>query len=128
MRPRGLPTLTGMEILRSVVVLVHLVGFALLFGAWVVEVVGRRVRVTPLMSYALVISLVTGLALSAPWGLDHDLNYAKIGIKLVVLIVIGALLGMGSARQKRTGTLSAAIFWPIGILTLLNAALAVVWH
>ncbi|GEB44332.1 MULTISPECIES: Fe-S protein [Microbacterium] len=117
-----------MEILRSVVVLVHLVGFAVLFGAWVVEAVARRTRVTPLMSYALVISLVTGLALSAPWGLDHDLNYAKIGVKLVVLIVIGALLGIGSARQKRTGTLPPAIFWPIGILALLNAGLAVVWH
>ena len=31
-----------MEILRHVVVLVHLVGFAILFGAWVVEVVNRR--------------------------------------------------------------------------------------
>ncbi len=127
MKP-GLLTLTGMEILRNVVILIHLVGFAVLFGAWVVEAVGRRVRVTALMNYALVISLVTGLALSAPWGLDHDLNYAKIGIKLVVLLIIGALLGIGSARQKRNGSLSPAIFWPIGILTLLNAGLAVVWR
>jgi len=117
-----------MEILRSVVVLIHLVGFAILFGAWVVETVARRVRMTPLMNYALGISLLTGLILSAPWGLDHDLNYVKIGIKLVVLLVIGALLGIGSARQKRTGALSPAIFWPIGILTLLNAGLAVIWH
>ena len=117
-----------MDILRNVVVLVHLVGFAILFGAWVVEAVARRIRVTPLMNYALVISLVTGLALSAPWGLDHDLNYAKIGVKLVVLLIIGALLGIGSARQKRTGSLSPAIFWPIGILALLNAGLAVIWR
>ncbi len=117
-----------MEILRNVVVLVHLVGFAILFGAWVVEAAARRVRVTRLMNLALAISLLTGLILSAPWGLDHDLNYAKIGIKLVVLIVIGALLGIGSARQKRNGSLSPAIFWPIGILTLLNAALAVIWR
>ncbi len=117
-----------MEILRNVVVLVHLVGFAILFGAWVVEAAARRIRVTPLMNYALVISLVTGLALSAPWGLDNDLNYAKIGVKLVVLLIIGALLGIGSARQKRTGALSPAIFWPIGILALLNAGLAVIWR
>ncbi|MDQ1123032.1 Fe-S protein [Microbacterium trichothecenolyticum] len=116
-----------MEILRHAVVLVHLVGFAVLFGAWVVEAVGRR-RVTPLMNYALLLSLVSGLALSAPWGLDHDPNYVKIGVKLVVLVVIGALLGIGSARQKRTGTLPAGIFWPIGVLTLLNAALAVLWR
>ncbi|MFN3949769.1 Fe-S protein [Microbacterium sp.] len=117
-----------MEILRHVVVLVHLVGFAVLFGAWVVEAVGRRVRVTPLMNNALGISLLTGLVLSAPWGLDHDLNYAKIGLKLVVLLVIGALIGVGSARQKRTGSLSPALFWPVGILTVLNAGLAVIWR
>jgi hypothetical protein len=117
-----------MEILRSVVILIHIVGFAILFGAWVAEAVGRRIRVTPLMNYAIVISLVTGLILSAPWGSDHEPNYIKIGIKLVVLLVIGALLGIGSARQKRTGSLSPAIFWPIGILALLNAGLAVIWH
>ncbi|MCJ1706618.1 Fe-S protein [Microbacterium sp. VKM Ac-2923] len=117
-----------METLRNVVVLVHLVGFAVLFGAWVVEAVARRVHVTPLMNNALGISLLTGLILSAPWGLDHDLNYAKVGIKLVVLLVIGALLGIGSARQKRTGSLSPALFWPVGILTLLNAGLAVIWR
>ncbi len=37
-----------MEILRHIVVLVHLVGFAVLFGSWVVEAVNRRHRqVTP---------------------------------------------------------------------------------
>lgn len=123
-----MPSLTSMEILRHAVVLVHLVGFAILFGAWVVEAVARRIRVTALMNYALAISLVTGLILSAPWGLDHDLNYAKIGVKLVVLLVIGALLGIGSARQKRGADLPPVMFWLVGILTLLNAALAVLWR
>ena len=117
-----------MEILRHAVVLVHLVGFAILFGAWVVEAVARRARVTPLMNYALVISLVSGLALAAPWGLDHELNYVKIGVKLVALLVIGALLGIGSARQKRGADLPSVIFWLVGVLTLLNAALAVLWR
>ena len=117
-----------MEILRNVVVLVHLVGFAVLFGAWVVEAMNRRVAVTRLMNYGLLVSLVSGLALAAPWGLDHDPNYVKIGVKLVVLIVIGALLGIGSARQKRSGAVPAVLFWLIGILTLVNAALAVLWR
>ncbi|MEV8024361.1 Fe-S protein [Microbacterium sp. NPDC080220] len=116
-----------MEILRSVVVLVHLVGFATLFGAWVVELVGQR-RVTRIMHWGLGIALVAGLALSAPWGLDHDLNYAKIGIKLVVLVLIGGLLGAGAGRLRKSGSVPAGIFWPIGILTLLNAGLAVIWR
>ncbi|MEU2203457.1 Fe-S protein [Microbacterium oleivorans] len=115
-----------MEILRSIVVLVHLVGFATLFGAWVVELVGQR-RVTRIMHWGLGIALVAGLALSAPWGLDHDMNYAKIGIKLVVLVLIGGLLGAGAGRLRKSGSVPAGIFWPIGILTLLNAGLAVIW-
>ncbi|MEI2269092.1 Fe-S protein [Microbacterium sp. No. 7] len=116
-----------METLRSIVVLVHLVGFATLFGAWVVELVGQR-RVTSIMHWGLGIALVAGLALSAPWGLDHDLNYAKIGIKLVILVIIGGLLGAGAGRLRKSGSVPAGIFWPIGILTLVNAGLAVIWR
>ena len=87
-----------MEFLRHLVVLVHLVGFALLFGAWAVEAIGGRRNVTRLMNWGLAVAAVAGLALAAPWGVSHELNYIKIGVKLVILLVIGALLGIGSAR------------------------------
>ncbi|GAA2003522.1 Fe-S protein [Microbacterium ulmi] len=117
-----------MEILRSVVVYLHIIGFAVLFGAWLVEASARRVRVTRLMSLGMTIAALTGLALAAPWGISYEPNYLKIGVKLVVLLVIGALLGIGSSRQRKTGTLSPVIFWGIGILTLLNAGIAVIWR
>lgn len=117
-----------METLRHIVVFVHLIGFAVLFGAWVVEAVNRRYQVTRLMNYGLLIAGVAGLALAAPWGIEYDMNYMKIGIKLVVLIAIGALLGIGSARQRKNGSVPPAIFWSIGILTALNAAIAVIWR
>lgn len=117
-----------METLRHVVLLVHLVGFAVLFGAWVVEAVGRRIRLTRLMSYGLLIAGIAGLALAAPWGIDHDLNYVKIGVKLIVLLAIGAVLGIGTARQRRTGAVPAPLFWSVGLLTLANAAIAVLWR
>ncbi|GAA1519267.1 hypothetical protein BJ978_001910 [Agromyces terreus] len=117
-----------METLRHVVLLVHLVGFALLFGAWAVEAVNRRYKVTRLMSYGLLIAGVAGLALAAPWGISYDMNYVKIGVKLVVLLAIGALLGIGSARQRRNGSVPPALFWSIGVLTLVNAGIAVLWR
>ena len=117
-----------METLRHVVVLVHLVGFALLFGAWAVEAVNRRYQVTRLMNYGLLVAGLAGLVLAAPWGISYELNYAKIGVKLVVLLAIGALLGIGAARQRRNGSVPPAIFWSIGALTLLNAAIAVLWR
>jgi hypothetical protein len=117
-----------METLRHIVVFIHLIGFALLFGAWAVEAVARRVEITRLMNWGLLIAGIAGLALAAPWGVDYDLNYAKIGVKLVILLVIGALLGIGAARQRRKAGVPAAMFWGIGILTALNAALAVIWR
>lgn len=116
-----------MEILRHIVVLVHLVGFAVLFGAWVVEAVGRR-RFTPIMNWGLAIAGLAGLALAAPWGIDYDLNYVKIGTKLVVLVAIGALLGIGLGRQRRSGSVPAGVFWAVGVLTLANAGIAVLWR
>ncbi|MFT4229591.1 MAG: Fe-S protein [Microbacterium sp.] len=116
-----------MEILRHVVVYLHIIGFAVLFGAWLVEAVARRIRFTPLMTWGMVLSTVTGLALAAPWGIDYALNYAKLGVKLVVLLAIGALLGIGTGRQRK-GALPPALFWSVGVLALLNAGLAVVWR
>ncbi len=115
-----------METLRDVVVLIHLVGFAILFGAWAVEAAARRFEFTRLMTLGLVVSFVAGLALSAPWGVD-GLNYAKIGVKLVVLLVIGALLGIGSSRAKKGTPLPGWAFWLTGALILFNAAIAVIW-
>lgn len=117
-----------MEILRHLVVLVHLVGFAVLFGSWLVEAVARRIRVTRLMTVGMTIAGVAGIALAAPWGIDYEPNYIKIGVKLVVLLVIGALLGIGTARQRRTGSVPPALFWSIGVLTIANAAIAVLWR
>ncbi len=116
-----------METLRHVVVLLHLVGFALLLGAWAVEAFGAR-RITRIMNIGMTISAVTGLLLAAPWGLSYEPNYIKIGVKLVVLLVIAALLGIGGARQRKTGQTSPALFWTIGALTVANAAIAVIWR
>jgi hypothetical protein len=46
----------------------------------------------------------------------------------VILIVIGALLGIGRGRQRKSGKVPPAIFWSIGVLTLANAAIAVLWR
>ena len=117
-----------MEVLRSVVVLLHLVGFAVTFGAWVAEAAARRYTTTRVMDYGLLVSLLTGLALAAPWPAGIDLNYPKIGAKLVILIVLGGVLGMGNARQRRTGhAVPRPLFAAVGVLALGAAAIAVVW-
>ena len=118
-----------METLRHIVLFIHLIGFATLFGAWAVEAFGGKRRITSLMHIGVTIAAVAGLALAAPWGLAEgvELNYAKVGTKLGIVLVIGALLGIGQGRQRKTGAVPPAMFWGIGILTLVNAGIAVLW-
>lgn len=117
-----------METLRHVVVFVHLIGFAVLFGAWAVQAFGGKREFTRLMTLGMTIAAIAGLALAAPWGVSYELNYVKIGVKLVILLVIGALLGIGGARQKRGASVPAVMFWLVGLLTAANAAIAVIWR
>jgi len=118
-----------METLRHIVLFVHLIGFAVLFGSWAVQAFGGKREIVRLMHVGLAIAAVAGLALAAPWGLAEDatMNYAKIGTKLVVLLIIGALLGIGQGRQRKSGAVPPVMFWGIGLLTLVNAGIAAIW-
>jgi len=94
----------------------------------VAEAAARRFRTTRVMDYGLLVSLITGLALAAPWPAGIELNYLKIGVKLVLLVILGGLLGMGNARQRRTGqAVARPVFVAVGVLSLAAAAIAVVW-
>ncbi|MGX1793454.1 Fe-S protein [Microbacterium sp. NPDC055312] len=118
-----------METLRHIVLFAHLIGFAVLFGAWAVQAFGGKREIVKLMHIGFTIAAVAGLALAAPWGLPDgaEMNYAKIGTKLVILLIIGAFLGIGQARQRKSGHVPSAMFWGIGVLTLVNAGIAVIW-
>jgi uncharacterized membrane protein YadS len=117
-----------METLRLIVVFIHLIGFAVLFGAWAAQAFGGKRQITRLMDYGLLIAGLAGLALAAPWGISYEQNNVKIGVKLVVLLIIGALLGIGSARQKRGDQVPSGLFWLVGILTLANAGMGLLWR
>lgn len=119
--------LGGMEILRSVIVVLHLIGFAMTLGPLLAAAIRKRYEFSATMNYGLIVSLVTGVFLSGPWG-DYDPNYPKIGTKLVLLILLGAVLGMGSAKQRKTGgPLPAGIFFGAVGLSVAACAVAVIW-
>lgn len=117
-----------MDLLRNVVVYLHLIGFAVTFGAWVAEAVARRFLVTKVMDYGITVSLVTGLVLATPWPPGIEQNYPKLGVKLVILLTLGAVLGVASVRQRRSGQPVPALFAAAGVLPLLAAGVAVLWN
>ena len=61
-----------------------------------------------LMNWGLAIAGLAGLILAAPWGIEYELNYVKIGVKLVILVIIGARSASGPAASARTARCPAA--------------------
>ncbi|WP_327036804.1 Fe-S protein [Microbacterium sp. CH12i] len=94
-----------------------------------VQAFGGKREFTSLMNVGLLIAGVAGLILAAPWGLADgaEPNYAKIGVKLVILLIIGALIGIGLSKQRKSGSVAPALFWLVGILTVVNAGIALLW-
>ena len=45
-----------------------------------------------------------------------------------VLCTVSGYSGIGTGRQRKTGTLAPALFWSVGVLTFVNAAIAAIWR
>lgn len=108
--------------------LLHITGFAVTFGALTAQAAARHFRFSRVMDYGLLLSLLTGLILAAPWPAGVVLNYPKLGVKLAILVVLGGVLGVGSARQRRSGQpVTRALFVIAGVLSFAAAGIAVMW-
>lgn len=113
---------------HSLLVYLHLLGMAVLVGGFSSQL-GRGLpqgarRITPGQWHGALLALVSGLLLVGWLELSGvaDLNHAKIAVKLVLALAITALAWRGRQRSS----------WPegwlsLGLLALLNTAVAVFW-
>lgn len=115
----------AVEILRHIVVYLHLIGFALLLGGAVTQYLTGKLRINLAMLGGAVAQVLTGLVLAAPWGLapDDKLNYVKLTVKLVVALMILVMVYFPRNREK----VNRGHFLAIIGLVLLNAGVAVLW-
>ena len=113
-----------MDFLHSLLVLLHLVGFAALFGGAFVQAKASPRVINKAMLHGAYTQVATGLLLVglAEMG-DGPVNHAKIAVKTLVLVVILVLVLM---NRKRDAVADGA-FWGVFGLTLANAAIAVFW-
>jgi hypothetical protein len=116
------------EFLRLLLRYLHLVGFALLIGAWAAQYLTDRLRVNAVMRTGLGTMIGTGLLLAIPFPSGVDLNYVKLGVKLVIALGIGALFGVAATRERAGRPVTRPLFLSIGGLALVNAAIAVFWR
>jgi len=119
-------------IIKSFLVVLHLVGLSALLGGFLVQIKALRAKtaeILPAMVHGAWTSLLTGLLLVGvrEWELalggGEDLDHSKIAIKTVVVLIIVVLVMLKRKQKPVTG----AILGTIGALTLLNVVLAVFW-
>lgn len=109
---------------RDIVLLLHLVGFAALLGGALVQVRDREPLVNATMVHGALTQLVTGVALVVLDEVaDQDLNHVKIGVKLLVTLFITLLVVV----NRRYESIPKGLWAMITVLTLGNAAVAVLW-
>ena len=115
-----------MSFVRDLLLFLHLLGMATLVGAFLVQLrVGAGAPLNAGFLHGAALQLVTGLALQLLSPLTHHTyNDAKLGIKLVVLIIIGGLALYATLRRWNPRWLPFSL---VG-LTVVNAGLAVFWH
>jgi hypothetical protein len=119
-----------LSVLLKILLFLHLLGMATLISAFFLQ--RRRAPgdgLTKAWLHGSVLQAVTGLAMVGVIDgahIDGGLStsgHLKIGVKLLVLVVIGVLATIGLNRPQRAGRLSDAM----GALTVVNVAIAVFW-
>ncbi|GAA1530247.1 hypothetical protein [Kribbella lupini] len=117
-----------MDFLHDVLTLLHLVGFAALFGGFFTQLKTKEPVVNNAMLHGALTQLVTGILLvglaSGVKDDDFTVDNTKIAVKLVVVLVITVLLFL----WRRRPAITRGMLMTIGALTLLNAVIAVFWH
>lgn len=112
-----------MEILRQLLLVVHILGYAALLGGLLVQLKGPWAVNAP-MRDGIGTAFVAGLLLVGVLEAgDAAVDNAKIGVKFAVGLV---LLVLVMANLKKP-SLSKGLFYGMLALTLLNIGVAVFW-
>lgn len=114
-----------METLTDVLLILHLIGMAAIFGPFLGQWTAKAKRITMTMVWGARAQLVTGLALvGMAYANDDEPDNTKIAVKLLIAL---AIVGIAEANRKKSGSVKTA-WWLVGGLTIVNIIVAVVWH
>ncbi|MGW4438945.1 hypothetical protein ACWELO_24835 [Streptomyces sp. NPDC004596] len=116
-----------MDVLIHLFVGLHIIGIAALLGGFLTQMkaMGQgTARFVPGMLHGAFTMLVTGVALVGLNEADgHHVNTVKIGVKLALLIVILGLVYVQRDEEK----VDKRVFGLVGLLTMVNIFIAVLW-
>lgn len=113
-----------MDAIRDLLLFIHLIGFASLFGGAAVQLRDAVKVVNSAMLYGALLQVVSGLLLvGVIEGQDDPLDHTKVAVKFVIALVIAVLCWV----NRRKSAVPAGLFNGIVLLTLANVAVAVFW-
>ena len=113
-----------MDVVRQLLLIAHLLGFAALFGALLVQARSPEKSVTGVMRDGVGTAFVAGLALVGVLEAgDSDVNHAKVGVKLAIGLVLLVLV-MANMRKER---IPQGLWVGLILLSVANVAVAVLW-
>ncbi len=113
-----------METVRLILLFLHLLGFAALFGGLVVQAKDGEKRVNGAMRDGAGTAFLAGLGLVGVLEAgDGAVDHVKIGVKLVVGLVILVLV-MANVRKP---SVPQGLWAGLLLLTVVNVAVAVFW-
>ena len=117
-----------MEIVKGILVVLHIVGFGVVFGGALGQlprVKEGAAKVTAGILHGSTLLFATGLLLvGMTYALGGQPNNAKIGVKLIVLLAIIAVVLINRKKPQVSGSVIGALAG----LSALNVAIAVLWH
>lgn len=122
--------MTTLEIIRNVLLVLHFVGMAALFGGFLSQFRARERKIQSGMLHGAYLALLSGIGLVGIRYPLHEENAmyslpdnAKIFIKLLLLIVIVIL----AISAKKKAAVDSGTWLGIGLLSFANIVIAVFW-
>ena len=113
-----------MDTLRLILLVLHLLGWAALFGGLLVQLESPAKKVNAAMRDGAGTAFLTGLALVGVLEAgDGSVNHAKVAVKLIIGLALLALVMINLRKERIPSGLWAGM---IG-LTIINVGVAVIW-
>lgn len=118
----------SLDIVRHLLLAVHLLGLAAIVGAFFVQLRATDGFATGVMLAGAITQVVTGLALvGVRQAEDLGVNNVKIAIKLGLAIVVLVAAIIAHVQRRRGGRVKPA-FHTAGGLAVVNVLVAVLWQ
>lgn len=113
-----------MDVLRQILLVIHIIGFAALLGGLLVQARSPEKSVNAMMRDGVGTAFLAGLLLVGVLEADDaDVNHAKVAVKGVIGLVLLVLI-MANTRKP---SISKGLWALLLLLTVANICVAVFW-